>query len=84
MEKTEIEFIARFTTKDGRVVERKLSTGDLIPFSESDLSSLDSFLDAFDKIEDPIVNARDQIGKEIMQAWVEEQAKKGGYFKKSR
>lgn len=77
MGKAKLEFIARITTEDGSVVERKVSAGEsIISPSEVDQSSLDGFLDSFESFEKPMISARDQIGKEIAQAWLEEQAKK--------
>ena len=79
MGQTNLEFIARLTTEDGSVIERKVSAGDgIINPSEVDQHSLDSILRAFDSTERATILARNQVGQEIMQAWVEEQAKKGG------
>ena len=79
MGQTNLEFIARLTTEDGSVIERKVSAGDgIINPSEVDQHSLDSILRAFDSTERATILARNQVGQEIMQAWIEEQAKKGG------
>lgn len=85
MGKAKLEFIARLTTEDGRVVERTVSAGDsIISPSEVDRSSLDGILDSFESFERPMIRARDQIGKEIAQAWLDEQAKKGGSSRRTK
>lgn len=79
MGKTNIEFIARLTMEDGSVIERRVSAEDgIISPSEVDQNSLDSILRAFGSTEQAAIHARNKVGQEIMQAWVEEQAKKGG------
>ena len=79
MGKTNIEFIARLTTEDGSVIERRVSAEEgIISPSTVDQNSLDSILRAFDSTERATILARNQVGQEIMQAWIEEQAKKGG------
>lgn len=79
MGKAKLEFIARLTTEDGSVIERRVSAGDnIISPSEVDHGSLDGFLDSFESFEQPAILARNQVGNEIIQAWLDEQAKKGG------
>lgn len=79
MGKTNIEFIARLTMEDGSVIERRVSAEDgIISPSEVDQNSLDSILRAFGSTEQAAIHARNQVGQEIIQAWIEEQAKKGG------
>ena len=85
MGKTNLEFIARLTMEDGSVIERKVSAGDgIVNPSEVDQNSLDSILHAFDSTERATLLARNQVSQEIMKAWVEEQAKKGGSSKLSK
>ena len=61
------------------MIERKVSAGDgIVNPSEVDQNSLDSILSAFGSTEQAAILARNQVGQEIMQAWIEEQAKKGG------
>ena len=85
MGKTNLEFIARLTMEDGSVIERKVSAGDgIISPSEVDPDSLDSILGAFGSTEQAAILARNQVSQEIMQAWIEEQAKKGGSSQNSK
>lgn len=85
MGKLKLEFIGRITMEDGSVIERSVCAGDnLISPSEVDQSSLDGYLRSFDAFERPVLKARNQIGKEITQAWIDEQAKKGGPIKGSK
>lgn len=85
MGKAKLEFIARLTTEDGSVIERRVSAGDnIISPSEVDQSSLDGFLNSFESFEQPAISARNQVGNEIIQAWLDEQAKKGGRTSKNQ
>ena len=76
MGKARLEFVARITTEDGEVIERKVSADGVLSPSEVDHGSLDSFLDSFGSFEQSAMSARNQIGKEITQAWFDDQAKK--------
>lgn len=77
MGKAKLEFIARITTEDGREIECKEVQN--IPSPESvDICSLESFLQSFDEYERSALSARNKICEEITQAWLDDQAKKGG------
>lgn len=76
MGKAKLEFVARITTEDGEVIERRVSAEDVLSPSEVDHTSLDGFLTSFETFEQSAISARNQIGKDITQAWIEEQAKK--------
>ena len=75
-EKTTLTFIARIKDKKGNIIEREVET--IIPDPENmDYSSMDTFLKTFDEVERPALKARNAIGKELMNAYLEE-ATKGG------
>lgn len=75
-EKATLTFIARIKDKKGNIIEREVET--IIPDPENmDYSSMDTFLKTFDEVERPALKARNAIGKELMNAYLEE-ATKGG------
>ena len=79
MEKSKLEVVARITMPDGKVIERIVDADDIIPAPEDfDTSSKDSFLESFDVVERAILDARNRIGEEIAEAYLEEVAKKNG------
>lgn len=77
MGKAKLEFIARITTEDGREIECKEVQNIPTP-EEVDINNLDSFLQSFDEYERNALTARNKICEEITQAWLDDQAKKGG------
>lgn len=79
MGKAKLEFVARITTEDGKVIERRVETSEgIIPSEEINREDLHAFLSQFDKYEKSALSARNRICDEITQAWLEEQVKKGG------
>ena len=75
-EKATLTFIARIKDKKGNIIEREVET--IIPDPENmDYSSMDTFLKTFDEVERPALKARNAIGNELMNAYLEE-ATKGG------
>lgn len=77
MGKAKLEFIARITTEDGREIERKEVQNIPSP-EEVDICSLESFLQSFDEYEKNALTARNKICEDITQAWLDDQAKRGG------
>lgn len=74
--KAKMEVIARIVTEDGREIERREVRD--IPSPESvDIRSLDGFLQSFDEYERSVLGARNKVCKDITQAWLDDQAKKG-------
>lgn len=72
MEKPKLEFIARITTEDGRVIEKKVVTEEGIPsIDEFDFEDVDNFLDTFDSYERATIKARNKICSEITDAYLE-------------
>lgn len=79
MGKAKLEFVARITTEDGEVIERRVETEEgIIPSNELNRRDLHEFLSQFDKYEKSALSARNKICEEITKAWLEEQTKKGG------
>ena len=75
-EKATLTFIARIKDKKGNIIEREVET--IIPDPENmAYSSMDTFLKTFDEVERPALKARNAIGNELMNAYLEE-ATKGG------
>lgn len=74
MGKTKLEFTAKITTSDGRVIHKRVVED--IP-DDLNLGNVDDFLDDFDKYEQTALKARNTICEDITQAWLDEQAKKG-------
>jgi hypothetical protein len=64
--KVKLEFIARVTTSDGKVIERKVEAKDGIPTLDAfDLSSRQAFLESFDAYEKAALEARNKIAEDI-------------------
>ena len=76
MGKAKLEFIARITTEDGREIERK-EVQEIPTPEEVDTSSLEAFMESFNEYERSALGARNKIGEDITQAWLDDQAKKG-------
>jgi hypothetical protein len=77
MENTKLEFVAKITMPDGRIIERSVNTDDAIPAPDDfDTSSKDGFLQSFDVLEKAVLGARNKIGEEITEAYLEEVSKK--------
>jgi len=82
-EKVKLEFIARITTPDGKVIERKVEAADGIPTADDfDLSSRRGFLESFDAYEKAALEARNKAGEEITAEYLAEVAKKKGLREK--
>jgi len=77
MEKAKLEFTAKITTPDGKVITKHI-TEDVPSEEEFDISDLNKFMGAMNDYERHALKARNSICKEITQAWLDEQAKKGG------
>lgn len=76
-EKASLEFIARITTKDGRVIEKVVKMDDAIPdMDDFDLCTKDGFLKDFDVMEKSLIKARDSVTSGIAEKYLEESAKK--------
>lgn len=72
-----LEFVARITTPDGKVIERKVDAPDGIPTPDDfDMSSKKGFLDSFDAYEKAALKARNQICEDITQEYLAEVSKK--------
>lgn len=76
MERAKLEFIAKITTPDGKVITRKVE-GEIPSINEYNRSNLDEFMTSFDEYEQQALKARNAACEEITQAWFDEQAKKG-------
>lgn len=75
--KVKMEFIARITDSDGQVIERVVTAADGIPSSdEFDLSTREGFLSDFDSLEKVTLEARNKIGEEIIDEYLELISKK--------
>ena len=72
--KSKIQFYAKITTPDGREIIRRVEE-DIPDYLNP--HDLDEFMSSFDDYEQHVLKARNGICKEITQAWLEEQAKKG-------
>ena len=72
--KSKLEFYAKITTPDGREITKRVE--EEIP-DELNPHDIDEFLSSFDDYERRALRARNGICKEITQAWLDEQAKKG-------
>lgn len=77
MGKSKIQFYAKITTPDGREIIRRVEE-DIPDYLNP--HDLDEFMSSFDDYEQHVLKARNGICKEITQAWLEEQAKKGAWF----
>lgn len=76
MGKTQLEFIAKITTPDGKEISKRV-VADIPSKEEFDTSNIEKFMSSFDKYEQHALKARNSICEEITQAWLDEQAKKG-------
>ena len=77
MGKIKLEFISRLTTSDGRVIERKVEAEEGVPTPEDfDLSKKDGFLEQFDVFEKTALDARNRIGAEMAESYLNEISKK--------
>jgi len=76
-EKVKLEFIARITTPDGKVIERTVEADGGIPTpDEFDMSSKAGFLKSFDAYEKAALEARNKAGEEITAEYLAEVSKK--------
>ncbi len=74
-----LEFIARITTPDGKVIERSVKAPEGIPTpNDFDMSSKHGFLESFDAYEQAALKARNQICEDITQEYLAEVSKKNG------
>jgi len=79
MDKVKLEFVAKITLPDGKVIERKVDANDGIPAPDDfDVSSKNGFLESFDVLEKATLEARNRIAEDITGAYVEEVSKKNG------
>jgi len=79
MDKVKLEFVAKITMPDGKVIERKVDANDGIPSPDDfDVSSKNGFLESFDVLEKATLEARNRIAEDITGAYVEEVSKKNG------
>jgi hypothetical protein len=77
MDKTKLEFVARITMPDGKVIERRVDADNKIPAPDDfDISSKDGFLESFDVLEKVTLEARNRIAEDITKAYLEEVSKK--------
>jgi len=77
MDKVRLEFMARITMPDGRVIERKVDADDGIPAPDDfDVSSKNGFLESFDALEQVALKARNKIAEDITGAYLDEVSKK--------
>jgi len=78
-EKVKLEFIARITTPDGKVIERIVEADGTIPTPDDfDMSSKQGFLESFDAYEKAALEARNKAGEEITAEYLAEVSKKNG------
>ena len=77
MDKVKLEFTAKITMQDGKVIERRIDADDGIPAPEDfDTSSKEGFLESFDILENVALGARNKIAEAITEAYLEEVSKK--------
>lgn len=75
--KTKVEFTARITGPDGQVVEKTVTTLRDIPSLEAfDLSTREGFLADMDALEKAVLEARNEIGIQIAQEYLDAASKK--------
>jgi hypothetical protein len=76
-DKAKLEFIARITTPEGKVIERKVEAIDGIPAPDDfDFSTKEGFLTTFDDYEKATLEARNRIAEEITDEYLGEASKK--------
>ncbi len=74
-----LEFIARITTPEGKIIERSVEIPEGIPTPDDpDMSSKRGFLESFDAYEQAALKARNQICEDITQEYLAEVSKKNG------
>jgi hypothetical protein len=79
MDKAKLEFVARITMPDGRVIEKTVEASDGIPAPDDfDISTKEGFLTSFDAFEKVTLDARNKIGDAISEEYLEEVSKKNG------
>ena len=77
MDKAKLEFVAKITMPDGKIIERTVLADDVIPApNDFDTSSKDGFLESFDVLEKAALKARNTIASDITEAYLEEVSKK--------
>lgn len=77
MEKIQLEFIAKITLPDGKIIERVVNADEGIPTpDEFDTSSKERFLESFDSLEKRTLEARNKIAADITEAYLQEVSKK--------
>ena len=82
-ENLKLEFIARITTPDGKVIERKVEAEGGIPtLDDFDMSSKRGFLESFDAYEKAALEARNKVGEEITAEYLAEVSKKNAEKRK--
>jgi hypothetical protein len=76
-DKVKLEFVAKITLPDGKVIECKVDADDGIPAPDDfDTSSKNGFLESFDVLEKVTLEARNKIASDITEAYLEELSKK--------
>ena len=72
-----LEFTARITMPDGRVIEKKIEADGGVPADgEMDFHTIDGFRLSFDRYEKAILQARDKACKELTDEYMKELSKK--------
>ena len=75
--KVRLEFVARITMPDGKVIERRVEADDKIPTPDDfDTSSTKGFLESFDVLEQVTLEARNHVTHDITEAFLDEVSKK--------
>ena len=66
---TKLEFMARITLPDGRVIEKTVEVEGGIPSpGDFDVTDRYKFLDTFDRYERGVIDARDRLTKSVTEA----------------
>jgi hypothetical protein len=77
MDKVKLEFVARITMPDGKVLEKTVEASDGIPAPDDfDISTKEGFLASFDAFEKVTLAARNKIGEDISEEYMREVSKK--------
>jgi hypothetical protein len=77
MYKAKLEFVARITMPDGRVIEKTVEASEGIPAPDDfDISTKEGFLASFDAFEKVTLDARNKIGDAISEEYMGEVSKK--------
>ena len=75
--KVRLEFVARITMPDGKVIERQVDADNKIPTPDDfDTSSINGFLESFDVLEQVTLAARNRVAHDITKAFLDEVSKK--------